>query len=282
MESNAQRSSVEALAALMRGRTAVVLCGAGMSTESGIPDYRGPQGSLRSRKPMTYREFVQSEEARRRYWARSASGWRLIARARPNEAHAALARLEAHGEVAGVITQNVDRLHHAAGSRRVIELHGALAEVRCMDCGAAEERKDLQLRLQTANPGWDFDGSEAAPDGDAELQADSTAAFSIPGCRVCGGTLRPNVIFFGENVPAARVQAAAQLVDDASFLLVAGSSLTVYSGYRFVQRAAARGIPVAILNLGPTRGDPLARLRVDGRLGETLPALAAELGAPRP
>ena len=148
-----------------------------------------------------------------------------------------------------------------------------------MDCVAAEDRDDLQGRLRAANPGWDFDGSEAAPDGDAELPAESTAAFTVPGCQVCGGTLRPNVIFFGENVPSARVQAAAQLVDDAPLLLVTGSSLTVYSGYRFVQRAAERGIPVAIMNLGPTRGDPLARLRVEGRLGETLPALAAELQA---
>ncbi len=268
------------LARLMRGRSAVVLSGAGMSTESGIPDYRGSQGSLRNRKPMTYREFVESAQARRRYWARSAAGWKLISRARPNPGHAALARMEERGQVAGVVTQNVDRLHSAAGSRRVIELHGALAEVRCMDCGGMEDRDHLQQRLEAANPDWDFESAEAAPDGDAELPAESTAAFTVSGCQLCGGTLRPHIIFFGENVPAARVQAAAQMVDEALLLLVAGSSLAVFSGYRFVQRAASRGIPVAIVNQGPTRGDALAEVRIDGRLGEVLPRLAEALEAP--
>jgi NAD-dependent deacetylase sirtuin 4 len=277
--------SVEDLAALLRGRRTVVLSGAGMSTESGIPDYRGPQGSLRSHKPMTWREFAQSAENRRRYWARSASGWERVRQARPNAGHFAVARMESLGSIAGVITQNVDRLHQAAGSRRVIELHGALAEVRCMGCGRMEPRDLLQERLRASNPGWSFDeaeASEAAPDGDAELPAEAVAGFSVPGCQACGGTLKPDVVFFGENVPAARVEAAMQMVDDAGLLLVTGSSLTVYSGYRFAQRAAARAILLAIVNVGPTRADPLARLRIEARLGDALPRLAAALEDRRP
>ncbi len=274
MERATSDSPVEALAALMRDRLTVVLSGAGMSTESGIPDYRGPQGSLRARKPMTYREFVQSAESRRRYWARSARGWARVRDARPNAAHLAVARLESLGNVTGVITQNVDRLHHAAGSRRVIELHGALADVRCMDCGCTEPRDLLQKRLRASNPEWSFDEVEAAPDGDAELSAEAVASFSVPGCQACGGALKPDVIFFGENVPAPRVEAAMRMVDEAGLLLVTGSSLAVYSGYRFVQRAAARAIPLAIVNLGPTRADSLAQLRIEARLGDALPRLA--------
>jgi len=268
---------VERLAGWMQGRVTVVLSGAGMSTESGIPDYRGPQGSLRARKPVTYREFAQSAENRRRYWARSAGGWERVRGARPNAGHLAVARLESLGKIAGVITQNVDRLHQAAGSRRVIELHGALADVRCMDCGRAEARDLLQERLRASNPGWTFEDAEAAPDGDAELPAESVAAFNVPGCRACGGTLKPDVIFFGENVPAPRVAAAMRMVDEAGLLLVTGSSLAVYSGYRFAQRAAARAIPLAIVNLGPTRADSLAQLRIDASLGDTLSRLVAVL-----
>ena len=192
--------SVEELAALVRGRRTVVLSGAGISTESGIPDYRGPQGSLRARTPMSYREFAQSAENRRRYWARSASGWTRVREARPNAGHLAVARLESMGSVAGVITQNVDRLHQAAGSRRVIELHGALADVRCMDCGRTEPRELLQERLRESNPGWSFEdagSAGAAPDGDAELPAEAAAAFIVPACRACAGPLKPDVVFFG-------------------------------------------------------------------------------------
>jgi len=258
----------------MRDRTTVVLSGAGMSTESGIPDYRGPQGSLRVRRPITYREFVQSAENRRRYWARSAGGWERVRGARPNAGHLAVARLESLGRIAGVITQNVDRLHQAAGNRRVIELHGALADVRCLDCGRTEPRDLLQERLRASNPGWSFEDAEVAPDGDAELPAEAVAAFNVPGCLACGGTLKPDVVFFGENVPAARVDAAMQMLGKAGLLLVTGSSLAVYSGYRFAQGAAARAIPLAIVNLGPTRADSIAQLRIDARLGEVLPRLA--------
>jgi NAD+-dependent protein deacetylase sirtuin 4 len=270
-------NAVSDLASLMRNRRTVVLSGAGISTESGIPDYRGPQGSLRTRRPILYREFVESAAARRRYWARSAAGWALVRDAKPNRGHEAVARLEVRDAVRGVITQNVDRLHQAAGSRRVLELHGALAGARCMSCGHTEARGDLQERLVAANPGWGADGPEAAPDGDAEVDAGATDGFSVPACLYCGGVLRPDVVFFGENVPVERVEAAARMVDEADVLLVAGSSLAVFSGYRFVQRAAAKGIPVAVLNQGPTRGDSLAALRIDRPLGDVLPELVTAL-----
>lgn len=265
------------LAGLMRDHRTAVLSGAGISTESGIPDYRGPDGVLRARRPMQYREFVGSEDARRRYWARSAAGWTLVRNAKPNSGHLAIAALEARGVVRGVITQNVDRLHQAAGSRRVLELHGALAEARCMTCGRAETREALQERLVAENPGWHPGGQQAAPDGDAEVTGGAIEGFSVPACLHCGGVLRPDVVFFGENVPAERVEAAGRMIDEADVLLVAGSSLAVFSGYRFVQRAAANGIPVAIINRGPTRGDSLAALRIDRPLGEALPELAREL-----
>jgi NAD-dependent SIR2 family protein deacetylase len=220
---------------------------------------------------------VGSEEARRRYWARSAIGWARVRDARPNPAHYAIARLETIGAVSGVITQNVDGLHSAAGSRRVIELHGALAGVRCMDCGAAEERDTLQQRIEEANPGWSFTAIQAAPDGDAELPAEAVAAFSVPACARCRGVLRPDVVFFGENVPAPRVEAAGRMVDEADMLLVAGSSLTVFSGFRFVRRAVTRAMAVAIVNQGSTRGDAHASIRIDARLGEILPSLARAL-----
>lgn len=269
-------ASVEELADLMRGRRTLVLSGAGISTESGIPDYRGPEGSLRARAPMSYRDFVQSAENRRRYWARSAAGWSRVRDARPNAGHLALARLETRGLITGVITQNVDRLHHAAGSRRVIELHGALADVRCLDCGRTEARNQLQHRMDQANPGWAAARSvaEAAPDGDAELAAAAVSGFVVPACLACGGTLKPDVVFFGENVPVPRVEAAMQMVDQAEVLLVAGSSLAVFSGFRFTQRAAGRGMPIAIINQGKTRADDMARILIDSRTGYALPRLA--------
>ncbi len=277
MERVVSSALLDRLAAMMRGGRTTVLSGAGLSTESGIPDYRGPQGVLHARKPMSYREFVQSAENRRRYWARSSLGWTRVRDARPNAGHLALARMEEHGFLAGVITQNVDRLHHAAGSRRVIELHGALAEVRCLDCGREEPRDHLQGRLEAANAGWRPSEAEAAPDGDAEVSADAVASFSVPACLACGGTLKPDVVFFGENVPAPRVEAAMQLLDEAELLLVVGSSLTVFSGFRFAQRAAARRIPIAIVNQGPTRADDLAALHIQERTGEALPRLASTL-----
>ena len=262
---------------MMRGRRTAVLSGAGMSTESGIPDYRGPTGVLRARKPMTWQEFVGSAAARQRYWARSAAGWERVRDARPNAGHAALARLEERGIVAGLITQNVDGLHAAAGSRRVVELHGSLAEVVCLRCGAVESRRGLQERIRAANPSWTARAVAAAPDGDAALFDADVAGFVVPACTRCGGELKPNVVFFGENVPAPRVASAMALVDEAELLLVVGSSLAVFSGFRFVQRAAGAGTPIAIVNEGTTRGDALAAVRIDGKLGSILPELADAL-----
>ncbi|MFT4626327.1 MAG: NAD-dependent deacetylase sirtuin 4 [Myxococcota bacterium] len=269
--------SVHDLRALLVGRRVAVLTGAGCSTESGIPDYRGPETRRRARNPVQYRQFIDSAEARRRYWARSALGWSRIAQARPNPAHHALVALERAGHVSGVVTQNVDGLHQAAGSGTVIELHGSLAAVRCLDCHATEPRAALQDRLEALNPGWMGHSVEAAPDGDAEL--DAVDGFHVAACLVCGGALKPDVVFFGENVPKDRVEDAYALVGSAEALLVVGSSLTVFSGYRFVKRTAERAVPVALLNLGPTRADALATLRVDARAGDVLPALAEALSA---
>ena len=269
--------ALDALADLLRGRTAVVLSGAGISTESGIPDYRGPKTRAKARSPIQYHAFMREAATRRHYWARSAVGWPSFRAAAPNAGHRAVARLEAAGVVRGVITQNVDRLHQAAGSQRVVELHGALAEVVCTGCGALSARDALQRRLLARNPGWTRHAAALAPDGDAELARADTATFEVPPCEACGGALKPHVVFFGENVPAPRVEAAWALLGEADALVVAGSSLTVYSGFRFVRGAAKAGQPVAIVNLGPTRGDDLAAVRVAARLGEALPALADRL-----
>jgi NAD-dependent SIR2 family protein deacetylase len=228
---------------------------------------------------MQYREFVGDEEARRRYWARSAAGWSRVEAARPNAGHLAVARIERAGAVTGVITQNVDGLHQAAGSRRVLELHGTLSLVRCLDCGEAERRDGFQGRLLTENPGWSPPRADlVAPDGDAELPAESERGLRIPACSRCAGVLKPDVVFFGESVPAERVEAAWSMLEAAELLLVLGSSLSVFSGYRFVERAARVGTPVAIVNLGRTRGDELASIRIEGKLGAVLPELAEALG----
>ncbi len=275
-------AGVSALAELLRGRRAVALVGAGCSTASGIPDYRGPETRRRARNPIQYRTFIGAEAGRRRYWARAVVGWVRFCAARPNAAHRALAALEHAGHLQGLITQNVDRLHQAAGSRRVVELHGALHEVICLECGALEARESLQRRLLALNPGWDRTAAELAPDGDAELSAEQVERFVVAGCSRCGGTLKPNVVFFGENVPAPVTGAAWTLFDEAEVLVVVGSSLTVFSGFRFVRKAAQRGVPVAIVNLGPTRGDPQATLRVDAQVEQVLPALADVLPAAPP
>ncbi len=254
---------------LLSAGSVVALTGAGISTESGIPDYRGPGTRERARNPIQYRAFLDDPSTRQRYWARSLAGWPRIASAAPNAGHHAITALERRGVVTGLITQNVDRLHHAAGSTP-IELHGALAEVICLTCGALEDRAELQRRLMLLNPWFDADAAYA-PDGDADLE--HVAGFRVADCLACGGVLKPHVVFFGENVPKPRVDAAFALVDAARALLVVGSSLTVYSGYRFVRRAAELGKPVAIVNLGPTRGDPLATLRIDAPAGEVLSAL---------
>ncbi len=276
-------TAMERLLALLRGRRIVVLAGAGCSTESGIPDYRGPQGSLRTRKPIQYQEFMRGEAARVRYWARSAVGWPRMAAARPNPGHVALARLEEGGRVRGISTQNVDGLHHAAGSQRVVELHGSLAGVRCMVCGAAVEREAFQAALAALNPRFmrwlreERPGVEMAPDGDAELPAGALADFRVPACDACGGIMKPDVVFFGENVPRERVDEAWRLLAEGEVLLVVGSSLTVYSGRRFVDRACDDGVPVVVVNVGPTRADDVAAAKLEGRLGAVLPRLAHRL-----
>lgn len=272
-------ADVDALTRLVGAGGVMVLSGAGMSTDSGIPDYRGPDGSHRRRQPMTYREFTREPAARQRYWARSHVGWRHVATALPNAAHRAVARLERLGLVDGVVTQNVDGLHTAAGSRRVIDLHGRLDTVVCLDCSTRRPRLELGLRLAVLNPALERDAVTVAPDGDADLGRERVAGFRVADCRVCGGVLKPDVVFFGESVPGERVDAAFALLDRARTLLVLGSSLTVMSGYRFVIRARRDGTPVAIVNRGPTRGDGDATVRVDAPLGEVLPALVARFEA---
>jgi NAD-dependent SIR2 family protein deacetylase len=225
---------------------------------------------------MQHRDFIDKPDARRRYWARSFVGWPKLAAARPNEGHRALAALEHAGAIAGVITQNVDGLHSAAGSRNVVELHGALARVRCLECGHLSARKDLQARLADANPDWRGADSVVAPDGDVELADELVTSFRVVAC-TCNGVLMPDVVFFGGSVPRATLDAAWELFDRAELLLVIGSSLAVFSGYRFVRRAAERAIPVAIINHGPTRGDAHACIRFDERAGIALPQLAHAL-----
>lgn len=272
----------DALVDLLQRRPVTVLSGAGISTESGIPDYRGPDTQANDHTPIRYREFLAEEETRRHYWARSAVGWPTFDAATPNDGHRALARLEQAGIVNGIITQNVDRLHQEAGSERVVELHGALSEVECLDCGTLSSRRDLQDRLLRLNPGWPQEADELAPDGDAKLPRSATRSFRVPRCRACGGTLKPKVVFFGEDTAPGPVERAWSLLAEAEALLVTGSSLTVYSGFRFVRKAAQADQPVGIVNLGETRGDPLAQVHVDGKTGEVLPRLAIEVGAPTP
>ena len=257
---------------ILRGKRVVALTGAGCSTESGIPDYRGLGSKVRN--PVQYRPFLEDPLARQRYWARSMVGWPRFSAAAPNEGHRALAAMQRAGALGGLITQNVDGLHQAAGHERVIELHGCLAEVLCLQCGTIERRASVQERLLALNPGWTA-SADLAPDGDADLT--SVDGFVVPACANCGGMLKPNVVFFGESVPAATVHAAFGMLEAAEVLLVVGTSLTVYSGFRFVRRAAERGMPVAIVNMGPTRGDPLATLCVNAPAGRILGGLATAL-----
>jgi len=266
--------AVQELAGLVHAGRVVVLSGAGLSTESGIPDYRGPSGALRRHAPMTYQAFVGSPEARRRYWARSYLGWAQIAGARPNAGHVAVAQLQERGRLDGIITQNVDGLHQAAGARDVIELHGGLDAVVCLECGDREGRAPLGERLAAINDAFVAEVRRVNPDGDADVPDEQLDGFRLAGCRGCGSELlKPDVVFFGENVPRPRVDNCFALVESAACLLVLGSSLAVLSGFRFVRRAAALDVPVAIVNQGPTRGDELAALKVDAPLGEVLPAL---------
>lgn len=274
------KDPVEDLAGLLATRSAVVLSGAGCSTGSGIPDYRGPDGRLKTRMPMTYQEFVGSPGARARYWSRSVAGWPRIRDARPNRAHGALVRLEDAGAVRGVITQNVDGLHQAAGSRAVLELHGGLARVRCLECGERRDRDDFQDRLLRLNPGTPLSDAPLAPDGDAHRPGPVAASFQVPDCEGCGGVLKPDVVFFGENVPGDRLARAWEIYERSSLLLVAGSSLTVFSGRRFVLRARKEGKPVILVNLGATRCDEEASLKVEAPVEELLPRLVQAMDGP--
>lgn len=264
----------------------VVLTGAGCSTESGIPDYRSPGGAWTRHKPIYYSAFVRSAEVRRFYWARSYRGWPRFDGARPNAAHLALARLEQGGRVHQLITQNVDDLHQEAGSRAVVQLHGRNRVVVCLDCGGELPREQVQERLAALNAGWlaeargdglHADEADFAPDGDADVARDAVNGFTVPECDRCGGVLKPAVVFFGESVPPPKVSYAMGRVDEADALLVVGSSLTVWSGFRFVRRAADRGVPIAIVNIGPTRGDDLAAVKVEASCGEVLTAVLATL-----
>ncbi|MFC9692664.1 NAD-dependent protein deacetylase [Kribbella sp. NPDC056951] len=270
-------TDVGPLAEIVSGRKVVVLSGAGLSTESGIPDYRGETGSLRTHTPMTYDDFATSEAGRQRYWARSHLGWRTIARAHPNDGHRAVAALQARGYLTGVITQNVDGLHSAAGARDVIELHGNLDRVICLDCGTTSAREALDARLRAANTGFEAEATRINPDGDVELPDEVVQHFSVVPCTVCGGVLKPDVVFFGENVPKSRVERCYRLIDAANAVLVLGSSLTVMSGFRFVRHAAKAGTPVLIVNQGITRGDPYALHRINLPLGQALTELTAQL-----
>ncbi|MBO0841811.1 MAG: NAD-dependent deacetylase [Nocardioides sp.] len=262
---------------LLTDRPLVVLTGAGVSTDSGIPDYRGPGKPLR--QPMTYQEFVSGPQAQQRYWARSHLGWGRMRRAEPNEGHRALAAIDPEL----LITQNVDGLHESSGTRRMVALHGRIADVTCLACRAVTPRRVLQERMEALNPDWvtAHTDVEVRPDGDVALE--ETSDFVVPGCEDCGGVLKPDVVFFGENVPKPRVatcfDAVDALAETGGALLVAGSSLTVMSGYRFVRRAARAAIPVVIVNRGATRGDGEATYRIESGTSEFLTALAASRGA---
>jgi NAD-dependent SIR2 family protein deacetylase len=255
-----------------------ILSGAGLSTESGIPDYRGPTGLARRATPMTYQTFISSTAARRRYWARSHVGWRHIAAAAPNRGHHAVAELGRRGLLTGIITQNVDGLHQAAGAAEVTELHGSLHRVTCLDCGRRTSRTDLNRRLEAANPGWALrSAAPVNPDGDAILDDSTAEAFQVADCAACHGVLKPDVVFFGENVPPARARACYTLVEQSRALVVLGSSLTVMSGLRYVRHAAGLPLPVVIVNQGATRGDQYATAALDAPLGDTLSALVRAL-----
>ncbi len=257
----------------------VVLSGAGLSTDSGIPDYRGPSGSARRGPPMTYQVFTGDPLARRRYWARSHLGWARIGAAAPNDGHRAVAQLQQLGRLHGIITQNVDGLHQAGGATAVVELHGNLARVVCLDCGALSTRAEHANRLTAANPQFTAVAAAINPDGDAELDDAQLDGFTVLDCFHCGGMLKPDVVYFGETVPPQRVARAFELVGSARTVVVLGSSLTVLSGRRFVLRAAKLGIRVAIVNRGVTRGEPYADLVLDAPLGSVLPEIVRRVSA---
>jgi NAD-dependent SIR2 family protein deacetylase len=258
-----------------------VLTGAGVSTSSGIPDYRDEQGEWKRARPVEFRPFMTDARVRQRYWSRSTVGWPIISRATPNGAHRALAHLEATGFVQSLITQNVDGLHTAAGSRNVIDLHGKLDLVRCMSCGHTLPRAELQRQLLEDNPDWARIEGRVAPDGDVDIEGRDYSGFVVPDCPRCGGILKPDVVFFGENVPPDRVARAFEDVARADALLVVGSSLMVYSGYRFAEAAANAGKPIAAINLGRTRADHLLTLKISEPCAFSLGSVAVREDSPQ-
>lgn len=275
------RGSVDDLAAFVhRARRLIVITGAGCSTESGIPDYRDADGEWKHRRPVQFTDFVRDEQVRQRYWARSMVGWRRVGGAEPNPGHRALAGLERSGRVHWLITQNVDGLHQRAGSLRVTDLHGRMDRVVCLECGRLDGRGSLQSRLVAENPEWADLDAVFAPDGDALLEERDFESFRVPCCRSCGGMLKPDVVFFGEGVPGSRVTTAMNRLEESDAILVVGSSLMVWSGYRFARRATERGTPVAALNRGRTRADHLLSLKVDACCGEILPLVLRQLSEP--
>ena len=277
IDSVAMTPMTEELAELIADVGSVaVLTGAGVSTGSGIPDYRDRDGEWKHAPPMQFAEFAASDAARQRYWARSYVGWQRFGTARPNAAHHALARLEASGKVDTVITQNVDRLHSRAGSESVIDLHGDLGKVRCIDCNETSPRYSFQRELKAANPDWHAQVFRYRPDGDVELAEDNHANFAVPGCSQCGGRIKPDVVMFGESVPKNRVEDAMSTVDRTDALLIAGSSLMVFSGFRFARRAHETGKPIAIVNRGKTRADDLATVKVEADCGDVLSQLCGD------
>jgi NAD-dependent SIR2 family protein deacetylase len=259
-----------------------VLTGAGCSTDSGIPDYRDADGGWKRAQPVTLQAFMREPRTRRRYWARSLVGWQRFGRAAPNAAHRALARLERRGNVQGLVTQNVDRLHQAAGSTNVIDLHGRMDLVRCLDCWRLQPRAELQDELLSLNPSWAKLDARTAPDGDADLEGLDFDAFEVPPCSYCAGMLKPDVVFFGESVPKERVEAARHHLQQADAMLVVGSSLMVYSGYRFAQAAAAAGKPIAAVNLGRTRADDLLAVKIAEPCAQALSFLLEDAEACAP
>ena len=272
-----ERSSVDELCDFAeRYPRLLFLSGAGISTDSGIPGYRDADGRWQRSPPVMLADFLRSEAVRRRYWARSMAGWPIVARARPNAAHDALARLEAAGRVEALVTQNVDALHQRAGSAKVVELHGNVHGVVCLDCGERHPRAEIQRVLEAQNP--PLPGVTAAPDGDANVECGDLAAFRVPECPHCDGTLKPDVVFFGEAVPKDRVDAASRSLALADAMIVVGSSLMVYSGYRFCELAARTGKPIAAINLGRTRADPLLALKLNMPCAEALTAFCSRLG----
>ncbi len=255
----------------------LVITGAGCSTAAGIPDYRDENGAWKQREPMRYQVYTGDPLARRRYWARSMLGWRTMAGALPTTAHHALAQLERVGRIVQLVTQNVDGLHQAAGSQSVVDLHGRIDTVCCLGCGARSPRRALQEELMARNPNWLGLDARSLPDGDADLDGLDFAAFEVPDCPNCGGLLKPDVVFFGESVPRDRVAAVREALVQADAVLVAGSSLMVYSGYRFVEEAVTTGKPVVALNRGRTRADPVLALKVEHEVGMALEGLAREV-----